>query len=368
MKNLTDTHKQEFENQIKSLSTKDELKVLREIDDEIVKLKNLHKKKNSNKMEHLINNAEFLKRMLKEQDFPITESTKKWIVFGLGYLISDIDLIPDAIPRIGYNDDALVLQWVIYMIDDDIAKFNNYIKAKNIAEKGSVVKELIQGNGGSEIILIPGFLRASHEDDNYKHWIKKIRETKNFYSQCGIGIMDWKIDHLKEFTKTMRIIDHELTLKPTYDFDKFSTEWEQAKKEYIMIGDVLANDIAKIHASSPSKEIIIISFNIGNFAADRAINILPEGTVSRYYSFGGATNSINMPFEDYRKLNKVYNFFSTNDYALKFIFDNFENNIAPVGLSPFVNPKNNHVENFNVTNEINNHFEYKYKISDLLKI
>jgi len=368
MKNLTENHKQEFENQIKSLSTKDEIKVLKEIDEEIEKLKRIQEKNSSNKMENLINNAEFLKQMLTEEDFPMVESTKKWIIFGLGYLISEIDLIPDIIPKIGYNDDALVLQWVIYMIDDDINKYNKYLRAKNLSEKGSVIKELLQGNGDSEIIIIPGFLKEPHEDDNYKHWLKKVRDTQDFYSQSGVGIVEHSIEHLKEFNKTMRIIDHELTLKPVYDSEKFATEWEQIKKEFTFIGKAVARDIAKIHENYPNKEIIIISFNVGNYAVDNAIEALPEGTISRYYSFGGATNSTDMPFDNFKKLNKVYNFFSTNDFALKFVFDNFEINNNPVGLSPLANPKSINVENFNVSEEIKNHYEYKYKISDLLKI
>jgi len=368
MKNLTENHKQEFENQIRTLSTKDESKVLKEIIGEIAKLKKIHEKNNSNKMENLINNAEFLHKMLLEKDFPMMESTKKWIIFGLGYLISDIDLIPDIIPKIGYNDDALVLQWVIYMIDDDINKYNKYLKAKNIATKGSILRDLLLGSGDNEIILVPGFLREPHEDNNYKHWLKKIRDTHNFYSQSGIGIVEWNLDHLKEFTKTMRIIDHELTLKPIYNTEKFATEWFQLKKEFALIGQAIARDIAKIHENYPSKEIIVISFNVGNYAVDQAINSLPEGTISRYYSFGGATYSTEMPYENYRKLNKVYNFFSTNDYALKFIFDNFEKDQKPVGLTPLVNPKTINVENFNVSADIKNHYEYKYKISDLLRI
>ena len=368
MKNLSENHKKDFENQIKSISSKDELKVLQEIDQEIVKLEKIQAKKSSYKMENLINNTKFLHKMITEEGFPMMESTKKWIIFGLGYLISEIDLIPDAIPKIGYSDDALVLQWVIYMIKDDITKYNNYLKVKEIAKKGSVVKELIQGSGDSEIILIPGFLREPHEDDNYKYWLRKLRETQDFYSDSGIGILDWNMDHLKEFSNTIKIIDHELTLKPVYDSEKFATEWEQAKKEFELLGKALAQDISKINNNYPSKEIIVISFNVGIFAADKAINILPAGSISRFYSFGGAEDIINMPFDGYKKLNKVYNYFSTNDFALKFIFDNFESNDKAAGLSPFVNPRNIHVENFNVSEEINNHHEYKFKISNLLKI
>jgi uncharacterized membrane protein YkvA (DUF1232 family) len=368
MKNLSDEHKKSFEKQIDAISSKDEIKVLNEIGPEIEKLKKILQKKKSNKIENLIHNAEFLHEILTDKEFPLLESTKKWIIFGLGYLISEIDLIPDAIPMIGYNDDALILQWVIYMIDDDINRYNVFRRIKSISGKNGYLKEIVQGNGDSTVILIPGFLNEPYDVDSFKQWTKKIREAEGIFSHCGIAIAEWNPGHLKEFSKTMRIVDHQLTLKPVYDFETFSSEWSQVKCEFKFIGKAIANDIRKIHNEYPEKEIIIIALNAGSFAAEEAVGELPEGFISRYYILGGATRNDNLPFDDFKKLNKVYNYFSDNDYALKFIFDNFEKENNAAGLAPIINPQIINLENINVSDEINNHFEYKYKLPDFLKL
>ena len=368
MENLSSKHKKEFEKQIRNISDNDELKVLKEIDGEIEKLKKIYEKGGSHKIEGLIENAEFLTKILKDKDFPLPESTKKWIVFGLGYLISDIDLIPDIIPVIGYNDDALILQWVMHMIDDDINRYIMFQKARNVKEPAEVVKQPVQGSGDTLVVVVPGFLNEAYDSDYFKHWSKKIRDAGEPFSNAGIAIVDWNIAHLKEFSKIIRIIDHRLNLKPVYDFEKFNAEWKQLKMEFAFLGKALAVFLENIHKKYPGKEVIVVSFNAGNFAVETALKILPEGYVSRYFSFGGAMSNTDMPFFELRKVNRIYNYFSFNDYALKFIFDNFEEEAQAVGLSPYTNPSAVNVENFNVSESISNHFEYKFKLSDFLKI
>ncbi len=76
MENLSSKHKKEFEKQIRNISDNDELKVLKEIDGEIEKLKKIYEKGGSHKIEGLIENAEFLTKILKDKDFPLPESTK----------------------------------------------------------------------------------------------------------------------------------------------------------------------------------------------------------------------------------------------------------------------------------------------------
>ena len=367
MKNLTDENKKDFENQINNINETEESKVLCDIEGELKKLKVLQSKNQSHKMEDMISNAEFLHQILLSKDFPLTQSTKKWIIFGLGYLISDFDLIPDIIPRIGYNDDALILQWVMYMIDDEINKFNEFRRAKDISESGNVIKELLKGSGECETIIIPGFLTGTNDIDSYKQWTKKIRDGYGKFSNSGIGIVNWDLNHLKEFTKIIKIVDHQLSLKPVYESEKFLTEWQQAKMEFTFLGQALARNIEEIYQANPNKELILISFNIGTYAAATAINTLAEGRVSGYFTFGGATNCMEMPQMGFTKVNKVYNFFSNHDFALKFIFDNFESENCAIGLSPIVNSTSRNIKNFNVTDKIHNHFEYRQRLSEFLK-
>jgi uncharacterized membrane protein YkvA (DUF1232 family) len=62
--------------------------------------------------------------MLVEPGFVIPWRTTAAIVFGLAYFISSIDLIPDAIPVLGFMDDAFVLAEVMVMVAADLARFD----------------------------------------------------------------------------------------------------------------------------------------------------------------------------------------------------------------------------------------------------
>lgn len=48
------------------------------------------------------------------------------IVSALLYIISPIDLIPDAIPLIGYIDDIALLGWVVKSIHSDVAEYKKW--------------------------------------------------------------------------------------------------------------------------------------------------------------------------------------------------------------------------------------------------
>lgn len=45
------------------------------------------------------------------------------VVAGLIYVVSPIDLIPDAIPGVGFLDDAMVVGWVITSVRQELDKF-----------------------------------------------------------------------------------------------------------------------------------------------------------------------------------------------------------------------------------------------------
>lgn len=356
-----------FENQIKRISSKDEIKVLSSIGPELEKLKDLAESNQSHKIENLIQNAELLLKILTEKDFPLTDSTRKWIVFGLGYLISEVDLIPDAIPYIGYNDDSLILQWVIYMIDKDISRYNVFIKSKIIAESGGILQDIYYSESNkTDVILIPGLLNLLQQSDNLDFWKNELSNTNIDFKNSNFKILNWNISHLREFTNVIRIIDHQLTLKPSFDSDEFGSEWQQAKAEFILLGKAMTKDIEEIKSKSQDQRIILISFDLGCISSDIVISKLPKNTISQYYSIGGVTSVEDLPNDHYSKIDSIHNFFSSNDLLLKFIFDNFEKYRNPVGLSPFIMDKNDNIKNFNVSDKVNNHCDFKTKISDYL--
>ena len=48
------------------------------------------------------------------------------IIGGLIYVVSPVDLIPDAIPGVGFLDDATVIAWVIKTVRDELHLFREW--------------------------------------------------------------------------------------------------------------------------------------------------------------------------------------------------------------------------------------------------
>jgi uncharacterized membrane protein YkvA (DUF1232 family) len=74
-------------------------------------------------MRDFLKSVVLLFEMLIDPTCVIPWRTTAGIVFALAYFISPFDLIPDAIPVIGFLDDALVVAEVIYMFSADIQRY-----------------------------------------------------------------------------------------------------------------------------------------------------------------------------------------------------------------------------------------------------
>lgn len=366
MISLSDHHKKEFENRIQRISPKDEEKVRKSSMKEIDKLRTLNESKSMIKLDDLIREATLLHNILHCETFPITESSKKWIVFGLGYLVSDFDIIPDAVPSIGYVDDALVISWVVYMIQDVIDRYHAHIKNLELAQNGEITKSLLIGDGDSEIILIPGLLYDQLETDIYKKWVNFGRALPIIKGNPGISLVDVSISHLKELNKTLKIVDHDLVLKPVYDNDLFNSELQQVLYDFDLLGSALKMDIEARKIDNPQKEIVLIGFDMSSLMIERCIGLLNEGLISRCHIFGGCTRRDTLNPENIKKVNKFYNYYSDRDFMLKFLYDNFEYSHKPIGLAPINKVQAFNVVNSDVSNLIQNHHEYKTRIAEII--
>jgi uncharacterized membrane protein YkvA (DUF1232 family) len=364
MSNLIDDNKALLEKQIKQISTKDEKKVLKNISKELEKLNELADKNQSHKIKNLITNAELLHAILVDKDFPLSESSRKWIVFGLGYLISDLDLIPDAIPVIGYNDDALILQWVIHMIDADISRFNIYTKAKQLAIKGGIIQEVIPGNADEILIIIPGFLdelQVSSESS----WTNLYPQVSKTFNQATVYMPKWELNHLSDLLNVLRIVDHQLTLKTNFDNDEFDVQWKQVKLEFSFIGQALAMDIRELKNRNSKLNISIAAIGPGCFAAEQCISNLNKNIIKNYYALGSTISNIELPNIIFSKVSQYFNYFNPDDYLLKFIFENFENNTIPIGIKPLISKSNTYAINRNMNHLISRHSDYKTKFASI---
>ena len=61
--------------------------------------------------------------MLVDGRFQMSWQTKTALVVGLAYLVCPIDLVPDAIPVLGFVDDAAFVAEIAILVAGDIARF-----------------------------------------------------------------------------------------------------------------------------------------------------------------------------------------------------------------------------------------------------
>ncbi len=366
MFSLNKETKEKFQKQVSKIDANDESKVKNNIEKEIAILEKKVKNKPSHNIQSLIDNTKLLYEILENKPFPISESTRKWIIFGLGYLVSDIDLIPDSIPNIGYLDDAMIVSWVLSMIDEDITRYEFFKKAQKLSTKGNVIKELVQGNGEQLFILLPGFIEDVLDKKEEALWLKTMRKINSGFSSPGFSIINWNISYLREINQLVPIIDHKLTLKPVFDFEKTQINWQQLKIDMMNIGKALKLDLENIRKSSPNKEIIIIALNISSFIITSALNELDNNIINKIYLLGSASTEDDIQHSIPNKVTHMYNFYSKNDHAIKFICDNLEENNIAVGLKFLQANRKVMITNIDASKEILRHHDYKFKLSQLI--
>lgn len=82
-----------------------------------------------------------LARAWARRDYPgVARSTIVLIVAGLLYFLSPIDAILDAIPVLGFVDDALVLGWVVRQVQSDLEAFREWERRQRLLTGGAAAE------------------------------------------------------------------------------------------------------------------------------------------------------------------------------------------------------------------------------------
>lgn len=71
----------------------------------------------------LVDGVKSLWAMLTDKDYVVSWETKAVIVAALGYFISPVDLVPDAVPGVGWTDDALVVVGALHKLEVELAEY-----------------------------------------------------------------------------------------------------------------------------------------------------------------------------------------------------------------------------------------------------
>jgi uncharacterized membrane protein YkvA (DUF1232 family) len=86
----------------------------------------------------LIEQVKLLYEMLFAPDFVMAWETKAAIIAALEYFISPVDVVPDAIPIVGWADDALVVMFAIHSVSGDIARYAAFKEAQRQKKRPAV--------------------------------------------------------------------------------------------------------------------------------------------------------------------------------------------------------------------------------------
>ena len=67
-------------------------------------------------------------KMLRDPNFQISKETKTILIIALLYIISPIDLIPDAIPLLGLVDDVLVAGYALRQAAAELERYRQTVR------------------------------------------------------------------------------------------------------------------------------------------------------------------------------------------------------------------------------------------------
>jgi uncharacterized membrane protein YkvA (DUF1232 family) len=67
-------------------------------------------------------------KMLRDPHFQIAKHTKTVLIIALLYIVSPIDLIPDAIPFVGLLDDVLVAGYALRLASAELERYRHTVQ------------------------------------------------------------------------------------------------------------------------------------------------------------------------------------------------------------------------------------------------
>ncbi len=80
--------------------------------------------------------GQFITAFFKNEYREIEPLKATMIIAALAYIVSPIDLIPDAIPVIGLMDDLFIMAWLFENLNEELEKFKIWIEANESYEAG----------------------------------------------------------------------------------------------------------------------------------------------------------------------------------------------------------------------------------------
>ena len=359
---LNEQNKKILEQQANQISESDIHEVKLKLPEEFKNIEKLLNEHPNNKtLPKVLKSGELFFEILSDGEFSHHATSKKWMAFALKYLISPIDLIPDTIGPFGYYDDNLVLQWVEYLVEDEINRYRSYLLAKKHIHEGKLLENIAKGSGKT-FILVPGIFTRNESNEVNINWTEQI---KYHFPDASIFVFRWVHSMYNELQNVCQILNHEIYLKTAFNYERLEINWKDANLNAGLYAHALARCIKEeelLHNTSLS----IAGHSMG---CQLIVDALPfiDTPIDKLIFLAASTIERKQILENSHKFNTFINAYTSKDNVLKFLFEKFSSNHHPLGLSPLLETPAEKITDLNVSDLISKHSDYSEKLPEILK-
>lgn len=247
------------------------------------------------------------------------------------------------------------------------------------------IKELSKGDSGIIHIFINGFTNDSTKD-NFKEWMIQTKDILN-PNDTFLGY-DWASgkdpsSHILKFPSVNDMKNPAKYLPFVKGFNipimigslsiQTISEWKKARNNSKIFSKDLALFIESQYKKNQNSTINLYGHSLGANLIHYTLEYLLENNlnINDVFLFGGASNNNKASWtQSLSVAENIYNFYSQNDYVLKYLYKSVELWEEPIGLNEIIikdikDLKRGSVYNYDVSNIVNGHTEYIKKISSI---
>lgn len=257
---------------------------------------------------------------------------------------------------------------------------------------------LLKGSNSEVIhIFVNGFMsdeikdyKAKDWQDGFKNVLNKNEQKFIFKWESGMDYSSFKnhlpfqngleydLKRIKHIVQTYDKVSNNSFLSTGVNFllslpTSFSSymveEWKTSNQNSIKHGKILANEIE--YLINQYKKIYLYAHSLGTNLVKNSLLELSNKNISieKVHLFGGATShNDKYGWKSASETTKygIHNFYSKNDSVLRYLYKTIEVGNNPIGLSPIL-VTNKNIKNYDVSNLVNGHFEYKKNLQTIFK-
>jgi hypothetical protein len=253
---------------------------------------------------------------------------------------------------------------------------NKNLSPRKISTDINLLK--IRSGSSPAIICIDGFL--TKDDNTAKEWLLGLPAR---YARRAVYVLKWDSKNLSDFSK---ILDSASLFQKAVKQGSYLTgalgiasvtlkarePWVKARNNTVQTGLWLADYIKQ-----DSGKFVLMGHSLGARIVYYCLNALRTAdqvhVIRDAYLFGGAIDNkacgeakVDINWHGFEEVvsGKIHNYYSDEDNILKYLFKMAEGfTEEPVGRNPI---ESTHVKNYNVSDQVKGHTEYKGELSVIL--